>query len=99
MERDPQRACGSFVEGTNLLRMSRAAFAILAQPRDLRLDLSPATVDRELVRHLRIIQAQLTRHDALCGLLTAIAEPYEQAAFSFDAHGFTRCRSAAIRRR
>jgi hypothetical protein len=99
MERDPQRACGSFVEGTNLLRMARAAFAILAQLRELRLDLSPSTVERELVRHVRIVQAQLTRHDALGGPLTALAEPDVQAAFGCDGHGCTRRRSAAIRRR
>src|SRR5688572_1338020 len=79
MERDPQCGSGSLVESADLIGVSRAALAILAQLRELRVDLRPATVTAELVRDLRIIQAQLARHDALCGPLAALTEPYEAA--------------------
>src|SRR5688572_27029404 len=99
MERDPQRGSGSFVESADLIGVPRAALAILAQLRELRVDLCPATVTAELVRDLRIIQAQLARHDALCGPLTALAEPYEEAALGFDAHPFVPLGSSAPLRR
>jgi len=49
MERDPQRARGSFIEGTDLIRVARTVFAILVRRCDLRLDLSPTAVEGELV--------------------------------------------------
>ena len=38
------------------------------------------------MRHLRIVQAQLSGRNAFCGPLTGLSEPDEQAAFGFDAH-------------